>query len=102
MNKALVIFAHGKGFVISWKAEDSVTRFIEDAGGNQDGFDLELVGVDFTIPADGLWVGDLKLIDDGPGDWPGSREFALQIYAWRPGTTEEWASFRAGEWPWSD
>ena len=40
------------------------------------------------------------LTDDGPGDWPGSREVRLGFASMRPATKEEWDAHCGGLWPW--
>jgi hypothetical protein len=105
MNEALVVFAHGKGFVLEHRAGGVVREFIHDAGGGGDsGFDLEACGVDCDAARwEGQLVsGRLKLVDDGPGDYPGTRECCLQLMDCRPATAEEWEHYRRGEWPWPE
>jgi hypothetical protein len=115
--KALVLFAHQKGHVIMYgdgclpvlgttrpltereKEDGAVEDFIHDMVGPDD-FDLEKAGADYAPHADGVYVGTLKLVDDGPGDWPGSREVALQLCDTHLATEEEWRAYRDGEWPW--
>jgi len=102
-GKAMVVFAHGKGLVVCWQAQTYVAQFISDAGGGggTDSFDLDDVGADYNDDIDdGVWLFDLGLVDDGPGDWPGSRECMLQLTNGRHATAEEWAYHRGDEWPW--
>lgn len=102
VNKALVLFAHGKGFVLRAECEDgAIEQFLSDIGVARDGFDLDDGGLDYARACpDGLWVGDLSLEDDGPGDWEGTREVLLQLSGLRPITAEEWMRYRRDEWIW--
>lgn len=111
MINVLVVFQYGKGFVICKggategdEEADAVDRFIDDAGGSgtSGDFSLEAAGVDHADLADGVWMGQLRLVDDGPGDYPGTREYALQLHDERRCTPEEWAAFLAGDWPWNE
>lgn len=110
MNHALVVFAHGDGFVVCWEIgadpeSEALGQFIDDAGGGET-FDLAQVGVDCPragageVPPDGVYVVDMALADDGPGDWPGSREAVVQMSNFRLATADEWSKFRKGEYPW--
>lgn len=53
-----------------------------------------------AIIENGIWTCTLSIVDDGPGDWPGSREGKLQIAPISITSPSEWKSFREGEWPW--
>jgi hypothetical protein len=101
-GKALILFTHGSGFVLAYQATEALHEFILDAGGALDQFDLEGVGADCPQreTANGLYIGELKLADDGPGDWPGSRKACVKVVSLRLATKEEWESHRDGEWPW--
>lgn len=101
-NKALVVCALGAAWVLTYEADDSIDVFIRDCGGNDDGFDLLAASVDFKYPGDGLFVGDISIEDDGPGDWPGTREYTLALSAFRPATEAEFEAFRRSEYIWSD
>lgn len=100
-NLALVMFAYGKGYILTWVAEEYIAQYISDCGGSVDGFDLDYVTCTYTDPkCDGLMVANLSLVDDGPGDYSGTRECILQLDNWRPATEKEWTDFREGNWPW--
>ena len=100
MNRALVVFAHGRGLVLCYSGDEHVRQFISDSGGSNDTFDTETCGVDFENPGDGVFIVDMKLVDDGPGDWPGSREVAIQFSNARKATKEEWSNHCDDLWPW--
>ncbi len=100
MNRALVVFAHGRGLVLCYSGDEHVKQFVSDAGGSSDTFDTENCGVDFKDPGDGVFIVDMDLVDDGPGDWPGSREVAIQFSNARKATKDEWNMVNDGDWPW--
>lgn len=102
IGKAIVLFAHGRGYAICAQlvGGDDVTAFASDYGVNEDGFDFEACGIDHAKHTDGIWVGDLSVVDDGEGDWPGSRECAVQFSNAHPATAEEWRDHCEGLWPW--
>lgn len=98
--RALMVFAHGIGQALVYSGPDPVRQFITDTGGDQDTFDTERCPVDFQDPGDGLYIVELRIADDGPGDWPGSREGILQLHDPKPATREQWAAHCDGDWPW--
>lgn len=49
-------------------------------------------------PSDGLWVLDCAIVDNGEGDWPGTRECILDG-TWRPATRDEALRFRDNDSP---
>lgn len=58
--------------------------------------------IDWNVPGDGVWTMRARMVDDGPGDWPGSREVIVQLYGARPTTKEEWLAFcERKEPPWT-
>lgn len=99
-NRALVVFAHGQGLVLCYSGDEHVKQFISDAGGSSDMFDTETCGVDFEDPGDGVFIVDMKLVDDGPGDYPGTREVAIQFTNARKATKKEWNMHCDALWPW--
>jgi hypothetical protein len=100
-GKALVIVAHGKALVLAWQAGDSLYEAMRQ-GGIKESFAPEDEGFDMgpAPSGDGIYVCDLGWVDDGPGDWPGSREVLPSIQAWRQATAEEWGRHLKNEWPW--
>lgn len=106
-GRVLVAFAHGEGFVLLFAGDEVLTDFISDAGASPDGFGLSEVGADVKLPTadgssikDGVYLGSMKLEDDGPGDYPGTREVCLTVDDLRPVSKEEWNDYRNGEYPW--
>ena len=100
-SRVLVVFAYGAGLVLA--CEDGVALdFIREngSGASIDGFVLDKESVDHGPQADGVYIGVLSLVDDGPGDWPGSRECAPALRDVRPATEAEWTAHLSGEWPW--
>jgi hypothetical protein len=98
VSRALVAFAFQQGFVLLHQLFGGVREYIEDTCGTSETFDLD--AADFAPQPDGMYIGELRLIDDGPGDWPGSREVCLSLQEVRPITKDEWEAFRDGDWPW--
>jgi hypothetical protein len=99
-NKLLLISHAGIATAIVIDVDEPVMQHIHDCGGDVDGWDLEGADVDAHAFVDGALVASVKMIDDGPGDWPGSRETVASIYDVRPATKEEWQAHVHGEWPW--
>jgi hypothetical protein len=101
MNEALVVFAHEKGIVLEHNALGWIREAIQDAGGGET-FSLNDCGVDYDASkaTNAIMVGKLQLADDGPGDWPGSREVVLQLLDLRSVTREEWDLYCEGGWIW--
>jgi len=99
-GRALVVSYLGRAFAVAWDADEHLTRFIEDWGGSLDGIDFETTATDHAPLSDGVWIGELRAIDDGPGDWSGSREYRLQFHNERGATPEQWTAHCHGEWPW--
>lgn len=101
-NKILLISHVGIAYALEIDVEESIMQHIHDCGGDIDGWDLEGADVAAESLVDGVLVASVKMIDDGPGDWPGSRETIAQLYDVRPATKEEWQASIKNEWPWSD
>jgi hypothetical protein len=101
-GKALVVVAYGKAWVAAWQAGEHLYEVVTGQGGSKDGFAPEDEGFDMgpAPDGDGVYVCDLGWVDDGPGDWPGSREVLPSIATWRRATFEEWARHLKNEWPW--
>ena len=100
-GKALVIVAHSKALVLAWQVGESLYEVMTGQGGSKEGFVPEDEGFDMAAPGDdGVYVCDLGWVDDGPGDWPGSREVLPSIKTWRLATEKEWSRHLKNEWPW--
>jgi len=101
-GKALVVVAHGKPWVLAWQAGEALYEVMSGQGAGKDGFAPEDEGFDMgpAPSGDGVYVCVLGWVDDGPGDWPGSREVLPSIKEWRLATAEEWAHHLKNEWPW--
>jgi hypothetical protein len=100
--RTLFVLAHGTGAALVCEPGAPLEFLSENGhGANEDGFLLEKEGIDFDagLP-DGVYVGTLSLVDDGPGDWPGSREFCARLDDVRLATADEWKAHLAGQWPW--
>lgn len=96
VNRALVARFFGRTTVLVWCGA-AIEHEVSCVG---DGADLaESLGV--VGDGDGLYVWEGDYVDDGPGDWPGSRECRLDGW-WRRATDEEWARHGRDEWPWDD
>jgi hypothetical protein len=96
---ALVVIIHGAGLVLCWDGPAYFKEFVSDArGGGNDSFTFDCI--DHEMIEDGLFIVELVLIDDGPGDWPGSRESCLHARNFRQATPEEWKAHLVGDWPW--
>jgi len=93
-NLALVVAAFGVGHALVVDADDAITEFLACSDPS------ELFGE--AVTTDGVWICSLGLVDDGPGDWPGSRECRLEILPQRLATADEWDAVRRDEWPWSE
>ncbi len=99
-NKALVIVCHGAAYVVLHDLSTEIEELLIADGGKTDGFALGDTSIDHAEMPPGVWTVSVRVIDDGPGDWPGSRESAIQFYDERLATAEEWQGFCAGELPW--
>jgi hypothetical protein len=102
-SRVLFAFAHGDGVVLVCE-EGAPLSFVQENGNgaSEDGFVLSKEGIDVGLDPDvpGVYFGVLGLVDDGPGDYPGTREFAVSLSEVRDVTAEEWKAHLAGEWPW--
>jgi hypothetical protein len=111
-GRMLLVFFHerellpdGGGFCLCWEADDAIGEYIHDCGGSREPFALKDLPVDYDVAAvgaPGVYVARLRFVDDGPGDWPGSREVLLQLHDMRRATAEEWKAHLDGEWPWPE
>lgn len=100
-SRVLVAFAYGKGMVLACEP-GVVLDYIRENGGDadEDGFSLDYEGVDYAPQEPGVYVGVLKVLPAGPGDWPGTQEYMPGLDDVRPATAEEWEAHLRGEWPW--
>jgi hypothetical protein len=91
--KALVVFAHGRGHVLVFQGPHNMADFdpqTEVYSGRSEGQSY------------GVFLVELVLEDDGPGDWPGTREVVLSERNRRLVTDAEWEAHVDGEWPWKE
>jgi hypothetical protein len=99
-NKALLVVCHGAAYVVLYDLADEIEEMILADGGDEEGFAVGDTSIDLPEMAGGVWTVSVRVIDDGPGDWPGSRESAIQFYDERLATAEEWQGFCRGALPW--
>jgi len=101
-SRVLVVMAHGVGLCL-YCEPGIVLDYIHETYGflPEDGFPLDKGGVDYdaALP-NGVYYGVLSLVDDGPGDWPGSREVCPTLKDTRLATPEEWQAHLTDEIPW--
>jgi hypothetical protein len=101
VNRAMVVVYEKTQLVVCYSANSWVKELIVECGGGPDTFDAGRMNVDSDVPLeDGVYICDIKVEDDGPGDWPGSREVIPALRKPRRATKEEWAAHCRGEWPW--
>jgi len=98
-SRVLVVFAHGIALVLACEPSVALDFAREDLPHAGEGGFVPAEGSYKPMP-DGIYVGQLSLADDGPGDWPGSHEFSAVIAFFTPATAEQWSQHLAGEWPW--
>ncbi len=99
-SRVIVVFAHQIGLVVVCEPGDPLA-YLEEMGAGATPFELTASGVDHCqTMAAGAYYGTLILIDDGPGDFPGTREVCASLTDLRPVTAEEWTATVAGDWPW--
>lgn len=101
-GKALVVSFFGRAVAVVSDLGSVLRNILGENGAGFDesgGFDLERAQVRCAIP-DGLYYVEIELVDDGPGDWPGGREVAAQVWFQREATSKEWEDHCEGLWPW--
>lgn len=100
-GRALVLFFQGEGLVLCWQGNASLAGFFNECVGSIDveGFALD-DAVDFEVQPDGVYVAELRIVDDGPGDYPGTCEALPGLHNFRTATKAEFAAHLRGEWPW--
>jgi hypothetical protein len=104
-SKALVVVYHGKAMCLccgplvegEYAAIDVLT---EEDSSREMGFPLDAASVDCPRLPDGVYCGEMRVENDGLGDWPGSVEICVAFRNWRQATEEEWCKHLWGEWPW--
>lgn len=97
---ALVVVYSGRAIAVCWNGTDDFRSSASDWGVSGDTFDFEDCSIDHAPLEDGVYIGKLRFVDDGPGDWPGSREAIIQFHDERPATKAEWVSYAQNEYPW--
>ncbi len=101
VNRALVIVYEGATLGAAYSADNSMRELMIGCGAMSDCFDLQAMNIESDVPKeDGVYVSDIVAVDDGPGDWPGSRETIPALKGTRKATKEEWLAHCRGEWPW--
>ena len=102
-GKAVVVVAHGEGYILMWQADWQLADMMSEEGfSNGEGGDAEsLLGT--PAFADGVYIGELVMEDVGASGWDnGSREYAPALAELRSITAAEWTEARTGNWPWDD
>lgn len=98
VGKALVTVRYGRGYALLFQGGYALKQLLDDVGCTGESFPID--ALDYNTPDDGIYICDVKIVDDGPGDWPGSREAIPQLLNFRLATPEEWLAFIDGDWPW--
>ncbi len=103
-GRALVALFHGKALCLVWSADEGFSEFFSDWGAHRgEPVALDRCGCSYNdkLP-DGVYIGALEMIDDGPSDWGygDHREYAPAFDAERLATQEEWQRHLDDEWPW--
>lgn len=102
-GQALVAFAYGKGMALYYEGADHLGDFTNT--GSDGTFSVDASGVDYDkseVARDGIYIVDMTMEDDGPGDWPGAREYCLGFRNIRRATEREWADYCQGDRPWTE
>jgi hypothetical protein len=71
-------------------------------GWNKGETSRSLEDFDHEPQPDGIYIAELVFVDEGPGDWPGSRETSIGVRNWRLATAAEWEEYVEGNWPWNE
>ena len=98
-NKCVVVYAHGVPQLLGGEVDYDLSQLLSDFGVSLDG-STTLEGVDYPKRPDGVYIAKIKAVDDGPGDWPGSREVALTLSDVEAITKEQWVAWCSGDYPW--
>jgi len=99
-GRVLFVVHHGIGQVLCHQLDPSVSEWISDTlGHTNEAFHMECFG---GVPIEeGVYVGELKMVDDGPADGSlGGREAVVDLVAHRLATEDEWKSHVGEEYPW--
>lgn len=103
-SRLIIAVAFGDGEVLL--CEESVALdFVRESGGSMsdETFVLSKNGIGLDAPRElsGVFVGELRIVDDGPESWemPHIRDYSAEVRNIRPVTKEEWRSHMDGEWP---
>jgi hypothetical protein len=109
-NLALVLAAHDRHVILYRDADDAIESFFSDVwyGRFRDDSIINCTNADIQTP--GLWkvstytsntpmlyVAELFIEDDGPGDLPGAHEHSLVLRKPRLATADEWRAYQEGE-----
>jgi hypothetical protein len=102
-SRALVVFAHGEGMALVVEPGNVLDVLSENGNGaTTEGFSLHAESIDHEALADGVYIGKLKLVNAGAGDWPGTCEFGVTFDKARLATKEEWLEHLSGDFPWDN
>lgn len=98
-NKALIAVAHDAPCLLALQVTRAWEEALNENFSIREMSDLLDASVE-AVPDDdtGMFVFDVGFIDDGPGDWPGSRETTPSFTNPRRVTAQEWSDFLAGDW----
>lgn len=93
---AIIAVAHGKVHELYVWMNEHVGEHISALGGDESWDEA------ISSPPDGIWVCELRIVDDGPSDWGYGdiRDVRLEASELRAPTTEEWSRLIAEECVW--
>lgn len=99
-GRALVVVAYKLAFALVWDGDEGVVETLNNEGIHQgEGGSFETI--DHGPLEDGVYIGELAWVVDGPSDWPGGgNEYSLAFVKARLATAEEWQHHLNNEWPW--
>ena len=75
----------------------------ESGAGSDSPWSFKYVGLDWNDPSgdDGVFVGDLVFVDEGPADGSfGGREVSVEVHNVKPVEKRDWEDFCSGNSPW--
>lgn len=100
-NPVIFVLMHGQAYGLYRDLEESLEEFFADTvtSSDENCFDLKSIDLD-EIRGAGVYVATAEMYDDGPGDYPGTREAAVRLVEQREITDAEWKAFREGDHPW--